>query len=76
MDCVSGGAVRGYVAAILCNKVQVDRPSSSTSGGQSDAGAGIGTAVALGFFPVVPFIIAIHSDEEVQVRQLELLDAV
>jgi len=75
MDCVSGGAVWGYVAAMLCSRVQVDRPSSATSGGQS-AAVVTGTTGALGFLPVVPFIIAIHSAEEVQVRQLELSDAV
>lgn len=53
-----------------CNRVHVDRPSSSTSAGQSVAGAGAWTAAALGFLPVVPFIIAIHSAEEVHVRHL------
>lgn len=59
---------------MLCNRVQVDRPSSSTSGGQSNAGDGAWTIGALGFLPVDPFIIAIHSAEEVQVRHLGWLD--
>lgn len=33
--CFSGVAEVGYVAVRVCRKVQVERPSSSTSGGQS-----------------------------------------
>ena len=45
--------------------VQDDRPSCSTSGGQSDAGPEL-TAAALGAFPVCKR----KSDKELHVRQL------
>jgi hypothetical protein len=35
LDCIDGLADVGYVAAIVCSKDQVLRPSSSTSGGHS-----------------------------------------
>ena len=74
MDWVSRGAAAGYVAAILCRSVQVERPSSSTSGGQSGVGEAIG-AGALAFLPAEDFIIAIQAADEVQVRHLVLLAA-
>ena len=74
IDWVSGGAAGGYVAAMLCRSVQVERPSSSTSGGQSEGGEATG-AGALVFFPVEDFIMAIQAADEVQVRHLVLLEA-
>lgn len=38
-------AFSGYVAAMECSSVQVERPSSSTSGGQSE-GVSLGESVA------------------------------
>lgn len=74
--CIDDGADSGYVAAMLWSIVQVERPSSSTSGGQSE-GAGVGSvavkasgAVAAAGF-VDFFIIAIHAELEVQLRQLD-----
>lgn len=75
IDCVSGGAFSGYVAAMLWRSVQVDRPSSSTSGGQSDAGVVIGTT-GLVVLPVEDFIIAIHAADDVQVRHLTVLSVI
>jgi len=77
IDWVSGGATLGYVAVILCKSAHVDRPSSSTSGGQSDkvaAGAlvaGAGTVESLEGAFVDAFIIDIHAAVEVHVRHLE-----
>ena len=68
--------MEGYVAARECRRVHVLRPSSSTSGGQSNAVAGLGTAaVAEVLLPapsfVEDFIIASQSAEDVHVRQLQ-----
>jgi hypothetical protein len=59
------------VAARECRRVQVLRPRSSTSGGQSEGGVGLVVA-AVGLFPdlVEDFIIASQSAEDVHVRQL------
>ena len=73
--CIEEGAASGYVAAMLWSIVQVERPSSSTSGGQSE-GTGTGSVVvearatvaAAGFVDF--FIIAIHAELAVQLRQL------
>ena len=73
--CIDVGAASGYVAAMLWSIVQVERPSSSTSGGQSE-GSGAGSVVvgaraavaAAGFVDF--FIIAIHAELAVQLRQL------
>ena len=73
--CIDEGAALGYVAAMLWSIVQVERPSSSTSGGQSE-GTGTGSVVvearatvaASGFVDF--FIIAIHAELAVQLRQL------
>jgi hypothetical protein len=65
--------VVGYVAARLCRKVHVERPSSSTSGGQSEGRVWLAVVLeVLGEDDVTAedFIIAIHADEDVQVRQL------
>ncbi len=77
--CIDEGALSGYVAAMLWSIVQVERPSSSTSGGQSKGGfAGSvvaaarpvdAAAVAVAGF-VDFFIIAIHAELDVQLRQL------
>lgn len=48
--CSSALAFSGYVAAIECNSVQVERPSCSTSGGQSSGilfAAGVTAATAV-----------------------------
>lgn len=75
-----GEARGGYEAEIVCNKVQVLRPSSSTSGGQSGGGATDAVSTAGGedvsvvvcdlSLEILFFIIAAQSAEEVQVRQL------
>ncbi len=39
-------AFSGYVAAMVCRRVQVERPSCSTSGGQS-GGISVGSGVEL-----------------------------
>jgi hypothetical protein len=59
------------VAARECRRVQVLRPSSSTSGGQSEGGVGL-VAAAIVLLPdlVEDFIIASQSAEDVHVRQL------
>ena len=65
------------MAARECRSVQVLRPSSSTSGGQSESVVGLATAAAVGdiFLPALgfvdDFIIAIQSADEVHVRQLQ-----
>lgn len=56
---------------MLWRSVQVDRPSSSTSGGQSVAGVVTGTT-GLVFLPVEDFIIVIHAADDVHVRHLVL----
>jgi hypothetical protein len=64
------------VAATECRRVHVLRPSSSTSGGQSEGTAGVASVVAAGdgllLAPgfVEDFIIASQSAEDVHVRQL------
>ena len=76
-----GVGCSGYVAVIVWRSVQVDRPSSSTSGGQSDGRVeGVVSAVAAaGMEDVVGevvlalldvFIMESQSEVEVQVRQL------
>lgn len=63
-DCSFGVGVGGYVAAIEWRRVQVLRPSTSTSGGQSFAGAGA-TALRADLLWVV------KDAKELQARQLE-----
>jgi len=58
----------GYVAAIECNNVQDERPSSSTSGGQFDGGA-----TAIGVVVFVDFLADRKSVKELQVRQLGIM---
>lgn len=59
----------------MWRRVQVDRPRSSTSGGQSSVvavevvGLGVGFEVLVGS-ATVPFIIAFQLAEDVQVRHL------
>ena len=76
-------AFSGYVAAIECRSVQVERPSCSTSGGQSEGsslGEGVAAAASAGVEVVVLvlaelfmsacFVNARHEATEVQVRHL------
>lgn len=76
-------AVSGYVAAIECRRVQVERPRASTSGGQSEGMEGIGEALVVVFASVAfvvelgdpvagldCFVMASQEDTDVQVRQL------
>lgn len=85
--CCSLFAVSGYVAAIVCSSVHVDRPSASTSGGQSAgvvlaaglAGAARGTVVVVVLEGVEDsaracLVRARHEATEVQVRQLEFVN--
>jgi hypothetical protein len=58
--CSLGLGFSGYIAVIECKSVQLDRPSSSTSGGQSFAGA-----------VVLIFLVEdVKSESDVQVRHL------
>ena len=81
-DCMEEEAFSGYVAAMLWSMVQVDRPSSSTSGGQSEGSAVcVVDAAAVATVEGPPalvdfFIIAIHAEEDVQLRQLFLVSFV
>jgi hypothetical protein len=63
-DCSLGVGVGGYVAAIEWRSVQVLRPSTSTSGGQSFAGGGA-TALRADLLWVV------KDAKELQARHLE-----
>ena len=56
------------MAAIECSKVQDERPSSSTSGGQFGGGA---TATAGA--DILDFLADMKSDSLLQVRQLNLI---
>ena len=80
--CIDAGADSGYIAAMLWSIVHVERPSSSTSGGQS-GGTGVGSTVVVvaaavdaeaGFVDF--FIIAIHAELAVQLRQLLIVNAI
>jgi hypothetical protein len=44
--CSRADGARGYVAAIECSSVQVERPRASTSGGQSDGSVDTEAAAA------------------------------
>jgi hypothetical protein len=72
--CIEDEAVVGYVAVMLCSIIQVDRPNSSTSGGQSEGAASgvvagtVGEAVAGRFVDF--FIIAIHAAPDVHCLHL------
>lgn len=74
-------AFSGYVAAIECSSVHVERPSSSTSGGQPEGvslGEGVAAAARVGVEVELEFVLlrsaflvnARHEATEVQVRQL------
>jgi hypothetical protein len=63
-DCSFGVGVGGYVAANEWRSVQVLRPSTSTSGGQSFAGGGV-TALRADLLWVV------KDAKELQARHLE-----
>ena len=63
----------------MCRSVQVERPSCSTSGGQSEGRAREDVAAAggvlgetLSFEPGAERAMAIHEETEVQVRHLEV----
>lgn len=59
-------AFSGYVAAIECKRVQVERPKASTSGGQSD-GISLGEGVAgaaRGVVEVVDDVAEVEVDAE------------
>lgn len=63
--CSVGVGDTGYVAVMEWRRVQEERPSCSTSGGQSVGGAEL-TAIAL----VIPFLCEVKSASELHVRQL------
>lgn len=80
--CVKEGR-SGYAAVMVWRNVQVERPSCSTSGGQSegiereavDAAEGVVVATVLGclsFEPGAERAMAIHEETEVQERHLEV----
>ena len=62
-------AFSGYVAAMVCRRVQVDRPSCSTSGGQSEGisvGWGVNWEVVAGVEIVVEVDdVAVEEEGEV-----------
>lgn len=60
-------AFSGYVAAIECNRVHVERPSSSTSGGQSEGvslGEGVAPAASAGVDVVVLLVLGVEEELE------------
>ena len=72
LDLVSSGAEVGYEAAMLCSRVQVERPSSSTSGGQSGGDVAVDVASVTPPEDVWALVIATHAANDVHVRQLEI----
>lgn len=72
-DCCAGDGRDGYAAAMVWRSVQVLRPSSSTSAGQSDGAREGRNAVVLGAEWLAGFwdlVICIQSFTLVQVRHL------
>lgn len=74
VDCIEVEALSGYEAAIVCSMDQVERPSSSTSGGHSD-GSGVGEseavaaeAIVVGELGLDLLIIDIHAIDDVHCR--------
>ena len=67
--CSVGVGETGYEAAIEWRSVQDERPSCSTSGGQSEGGAAVTSLLAVPPF-VVFFVWAAQSAKEVHDRQL------
>lgn len=61
----SASAFSGYVAAIECRRVQVERPSASTSGGQSE-GVSLGEDVAAAASAGVDAVILLVLGAEVE----------
>lgn len=60
-------AFSGYVAAIVCRSVQVERPSASTSGGQSEGMEGSGCVAGaargvVGVVDVAEFAVVVLED--------------
>lgn len=60
-------AFSGYVAAIECNRVQVERPRASTSGGQSEGvslGEGVAAAASAGVEIVALLVLGVEVELE------------
>lgn len=68
--CSVGVGVTGYEAVIEWRSVQEDRPSCSTSGGQSDGGPAAARTLAGAPFAIFLLCDA-QSEKEVHDRQLE-----
>lgn len=58
-------AFSGYVAAMVCRRVQVERPSCSTSGGQSE-GISVGWGFEWDVVAGVGIVDEVDVDEEVE----------
>lgn len=62
-------AFSGYVAAIECSSVHVERPSSSTSGGQSERvslGEGVAAAARAGVEVVILLVFEVEVEVELE----------
>lgn len=60
-------AFSGYVAAIECSSVHVERPSSSTSGGQFEGislGEGVAAAATVGVEVVILLVFDVEDEVE------------
>lgn len=69
-------AFSGYVAAIECSSVHVERPSSSTSGGQSEGvSLGEGVAAAARAAVEVVILLVLDVDDEVELEFVLLRSA-
>lgn len=58
-------AFSGYVAAIECSSVQVERPRASTSGGQSEGvslGEGVAAAASAGVEMVPLLVLGVEAE--------------
>jgi hypothetical protein len=69
-------AFSGYVAAIECNSVHVERPRTSTSGGQSEGvsvGEGVAAAASAGVEVVI--LLALGVEEFALLRSACLVNA-
>lgn len=67
--CCSALAVSGYVAAMVCSRVQVERPSCSTSGGQS-GGTSLGEGLEGEARGTVGVVIVVDGDVDVDVEEV------
>jgi hypothetical protein len=67
-------AFSGYVAAMEWSRVQVERPSSSTSGGQSVGilleGGAAGEAAVLAEVVILPGLLCVEDDTAVEYCEL------